>query len=194
MIYNNKVFAVPRPQKYVLFPRDSSGGIGLCNTGGVSGKRRRDAADRAAWLAILLPDTHPKFAAGCVNKTSNAHFCTEQQHLNFADVARHHVLQDACSPARRFPEAHKPTASHARNTSPRRKSEHETHSLGWPKRDLHAADGWRGLMKRGAWRSTAAREAQRGLDEYERDVDLKALRNGNVQDFAQEEIAIWHPA
>jgi hypothetical protein len=49
-------------------------------------------------------------------------------------------------------------------------------------------------MKRDAWRPTAAREAQRGLDEYERDVDLKALRNGNVQDFAQEEIAIWHPA
>jgi hypothetical protein len=49
-------------------------------------------------------------------------------------------------------------------------------------------------MKRGAWRPTAAREAQRGFDEYERDVNLKALRNGNVQDFAQEEITMWLPA
>lgn len=142
VIYNKKVFAVPRRLKYVHSARDSSGGIGP--------------------IPILSL-------------------------LNFADVARHHVLQDACSPARHCP------ARHARITSLCRKPEHETHSLDRPKRDLHAADGWRGLMKRGAWRPTAAREAQRGFDQYERDVNLKALRNGNVQDFAQEEITMWLP-
>ncbi len=94
---------------------------------------------------------------------------TQQQlHLNFADVARHHVLQYACCPARRRPQVHLRAGRSSRCSVTRFhcEAEHKARSLRWPKRDLHATEGWRGLMERVACRCTATREMQRALDEH----------------------------
>lgn len=109
----------------------------------------------------------------------------QQLHLNCAHVACHHVLQHASSPAQCRPDAHVRTGRSGRRSITRlhREAEHKSHSLGWPKRDLHAAEGCR-------WRRTAAREGQHALDEHERGDDLEVVHEGNTQDLPQEEIVI----
>ena len=116
-------------------------------------------------------------------------------HLHFAAVARHHAPQYACAPARRRPEVHARAGRRGRRSVTRleRKPEHEARALRWPKLDYHAADGWRGVLGRGACRRTAACKVQRGRDQHERGGDLEVLQNAiltNAHGLAQEAVVI----
>ena len=122
-----------------------------------------------------------------VRQSASAH---QPPHLHFADVARHHAPQYACAPARRRPEVLDGAGIHGRRSVTRleRKPEHEARALRWPKLDHHAADGWRGVLGRGACRRTAACKVQRGRDQHERGGDLEVLHDGNAHDLAQEAV------
>jgi hypothetical protein len=150
------------------------------------------------WVALLgwrasNPIISPSLLQCASIQQASCAAVQQQLHLNFADVARHHVLQYACSPARRRHEVHARAGRRGRCSVTRfhRKAEHDAHSLSCPKRDLHAADGLKGLIKHGAWHRKAAREAQRGLDEQEWGVDLESLHNGNAHGLAHEAIGIF---
>jgi hypothetical protein len=113
-------------------------------------------------------------------------------HLYFADIAFQHVTQDASFPARRRPEVLDSAGIYGRRAVARlsSKPEHEAHSLCRKKRDLHAANEWRGLLGRGASRRTASSKVQRGRDQHERRGDLEVARDGNAHGLAQEAVVI----
>jgi hypothetical protein len=100
-------------------------------------------------------------------------------HLHFAAVARHHAPQYACTPARRRSEVLDRTGIHGRRSVTRleRKPEHEARALRWQKLDYRAADGWRGVLARGACHRTAACKVQRGRDQHEWGGDLELLHD-----------------
>ncbi len=93
---------------------------------------------------------------------------------------------------RRRPEVHVRAGRRGQRSVTRleRKPEHEARALRCPKLDYHAADGWRGVLERGACRRTAARKVQRGRDEHERGGDLEVVQDGNAHGLAQEAVVI----